>query len=141
MKLFLDTSALIAASGSRIGAARRIIDLATANGWELMASPYVLWEIGRNIVKFPPPVQAEWRAIRPRLHIRPDVLSSDRPVVFTKTKDRPVLLSASAWADVLVTHDTGDFHRRLGGSFYGLKIRTPLEFLTEQHRMGALILP
>ena len=141
MKLFLDTSALIAASGSRIGAARRIIDLAAANGWVLIATPYVLWEIGRNIVKFPPPVQAEWCAIRPRLHIRPDVLSSDRPVVFTKTKDRPVLLAASAWADVLVTHDTGDFHRRLGGSFYGLKIRTPLEFLTEQHRMGALILP
>ena len=113
----------------------------TANGWELIATPYVLWEIGRNIVKFPPPVQDEWRAIRPRLHIRPDVLSSDRPVVFTKTKDRPVLLSASAWADVLVTHDTGDFHRRLGGSFYGLKIRTPLEFLTEQHRMGSLVLP
>ena len=107
----------------------------------MIATPYVLWEIGRNIVKFPPPVQDEWRAIRPRLHIRPDVLSSDRPVVFTKTKDRPVLLSASAWADVLVTHDTGDFHRRLGHSFYGLKIRTPLEFLTEQHGAGALILP
>jgi hypothetical protein len=83
LKLFLDTSALIAASGSRIGAARRITDLATANGWELIATPYVLREIGRNILKFPPPVQDEWHAIRPRLHIRPDVLSSNRPVVFT----------------------------------------------------------
>ena len=141
LKLFLDTSALIAASGSSVGAARRIIELAPANGWDLIATPYVLWEIGRNIVKFPLPAQAEWHAIRPCLLIRPDVLSSDRLIVFTKTKDRPVLLSASAWADVLITHDTGDFHRRLGTSFYGLKIRTPLEFLTEQHRTSALVLP
>lgn len=38
-----------------------------------------------------------------------DVLTLDRPAVFHAGKDRPILFSALAWADVLLTLDRGDF--------------------------------
>ncbi len=40
MNLFLDTSVLLAASGSAKGAARALFRLAPQQGWRLMASPY-----------------------------------------------------------------------------------------------------
>lgn len=54
-----------------------------------------------------------------------DVLTVDRPAVFPVTKDRPILFSALAWADVLLTDDRGDFHELLGIRFYGLLVLTP----------------
>lgn len=56
------------------------------------------------------------------LIVMPAVLTVDRPAVFEPTKDRPILFSALAWADVLLTLDRGDFGRLLGESFYGLAI-------------------
>jgi hypothetical protein len=38
-----------------------------------------------------------------------DVLTLNRPAVFHAAKDRPILFSALAWADVLLTLDRGDF--------------------------------
>jgi len=42
MRLFLDTSVLLAASGSASGASRQIFRLAAANSWWLIATPYVV---------------------------------------------------------------------------------------------------
>ena len=49
-----------------------------------------------------------------------DVLTLDRPAVFPVPKDRPVLFSALAWADVLLTLDEGDFGGFMDKPFYGL---------------------
>lgn len=45
MNLFLDTSVLLAASGSALGASREIFRRAPANGWTLMTTPYALEEV------------------------------------------------------------------------------------------------
>ena len=81
------------------------------------------------------------RAIRPRLRIRPTVLTLDRPAVFGPSKDRPVLFSALAWADVLLTLDRHDFGGLLGRTFYGLPVATPAMLLTAERDAGRLLAP
>jgi hypothetical protein len=58
------------------------------------------------------------------------------PVLFAK--DRPVLFTAAAWADVLLTLDTADFIALLGNSFYALHVLTPGMFLEWQRATGML---
>jgi len=53
-------------------------------------------------------------------------------------KDRPILFSALAWADVLLTLDKGDFGALLGGSFYDLLILKPGDFLQQERANGRL---
>ena len=67
-----------------------------------------------------------------------DVLTLDRPSVFGPQKDRPILFSALAWADVLLTHDTGDFGALAEGQFYGLRIERPGSFLDQERAAGRL---
>jgi len=45
VRLFLDTSVLLAASGSAVGASREVFRRASANGWILIATPYGLEEV------------------------------------------------------------------------------------------------
>jgi hypothetical protein len=85
----------------------------------LVVSPYVIEEVLRNIVDLPPSAGTDWARLRPALVLADDVLTLDRAAVFPVHKDRPVLFSALAWADVLLTRDTADFSRLLGRSFYG----------------------
>ena len=118
MRLFLDTSVLLAASGSAVGASREIFRRARANGWVLIATPYGLEEVLRNLPDLPPVASADWAGLRPALLIMDDVLTLDRPVVFAVGKDRPVLFSALAWADVLLTLDENDFGGFMASAIY-----------------------
>ena len=61
--------------------------------------------------------------------IMDDVLTVDRPVVFAVTKDRPILFSALAWADILLTLDEADFGGFTDKPFYGLAVLRPGVFL------------
>jgi len=130
VRLFLDTSVLLAASASASGTSREIFRLAPAKGWTLIATPYVLAEVMRNLPDFPPAATAEWLRLRHQLLVMDDVLTLDRPVIFPASKDRPVLFGALAWADVLLTLDRRDFENILGGEFYGLKELKPATFLS-----------
>lgn len=67
-----------------------------------------------------------------------NVLSLDRPAVFAAGKDRPILFSALAWADVLLTLDSRDFGDLLGNSFYGLSVLRPGAFLERERAAGRL---
>ena len=58
-----------------------------------------------------------------------DVWTIDRPAVFGPAKDRPVLFTAAAWAEVLLTLDRADFGTVMGTGFYGLEVLTPGDFL------------
>ena len=138
MRLFLDSSALLAASGSTRGATREIFRLAPANGWTLVVIPYVVEEVLRNLPQLPVEASADWARLRRELLIMDDVLTLDWPSVFPVAKDRPILFSALAWADVLLTHDRGDFAELLGREFYGLFILTPGEFLERERSAGRL---
>jgi hypothetical protein len=138
VRLFLDTSVLLAACGSTTGASHEIFRLARIHGWTLIATPYVIEEALNNLVDFPPSATAQWANLRADLQVLDDVLTLDRPAVFAAGKDRPILFSALAWADVLLTRDTSDFGGLLGGSFYELLVLTPGGFLQRERRAGRM---
>ncbi len=138
MRLFFDTSVLLAACGSSTGASREIFRLASTRDWVLIATPYVVEEVLRNLVGFPPAASGEWAKLRVELLVLDDVLTLDRPAVFSISKDRPVLFSALAWADVLLTLDRGDFSDLLGQSFYELRVLRPGIFLQREREAGRL---
>jgi predicted nucleic acid-binding protein len=112
VKIFCDTSVLLAAAKSAQGASRALFDLSQGAGWTLQASAWVI-----------------------------DVVSLDRALVFPIPKDRPVLVTALAWADVLVTLDREDFLQLLGSSCYGMPILLPAEFLNRARAVGKLTTP
>lgn len=138
MRLFLDTSVLLAASGSAAGASRELFRRAQANGWVLLTTPYVLEEVLRNLVELPPAFSTSWAALRSDLLIMDDVLTVDRPSVFLISKDRPVLFSALAWGDVLLTLDEGDFGGFMDRPFYGLLVLRPGAFLERERAAGRI---
>ena len=132
MRLFLDTSVLLSASGSAAGASREIFSKAPTNGWILIATPYGLEEVLRNLPALAPSASADWAMLRPALLIMDDVLTLDRPAVFSVAKDRPILFSALAWADILLTLDEGDFGGFMDKPFYGLLVLRPGAFLQRE---------
>jgi hypothetical protein len=139
VRLFLDTSVLIAACGSGTGASREIFNRASNNNWILVATPYVLEELLRNLPDFSLSAVADWTRLRPALSIMNDLLTLDRPVVFESTKDRPILFSVLAWADVLLTLDLSDFGGLMDKSFYGLSVMKLGTFLVREREAGRLL--
>jgi predicted nucleic acid-binding protein len=137
--LFLDTSVLLAACRSANGASRTIIEAAANQGWNLLASPWVRNEVENNLSKFPFDTTATWVGIRSKISLVDDVVSIDRALIFPTSKDRPVLITALAWADVLLTLDREDFIKVLGTSCYGMPILLPAEFLIRERKLGRLI--
>ena len=87
-----------------------------------MVSPWVRDEVVKNLAKFPFETTSEWEGLRSRITLGDDVVSLDRALVFPMSKDRPVLITALAWADVLLTLAREDFLKVLGSSCYGLPI-------------------
>jgi len=135
VRIFLDTSVLLAACGSSTGASRELFRLASERDWSLVASPYVLSEVEHNLADLPGDAVGTWEILGKELSIWPDVLTMNFPVVFSVSKDRPVLFTAIAWADVLLTLDRKDFGALIGTGFYGLAIQTPGIFLHRQRGM------
>ena len=129
MRLFLDTSVLLAACGSEHGASREIFQLAPHASWNLLTTSYVLHEVENNLDGLPDTAQAVWPRLHEKLEVRHDILTLNRPAVFGPSKDRPILFSALAWADMLRTLDRRDFGSLLGKTFYGLAVMTPGMFL------------
>lgn len=132
MKLFLDTSVLLAACGWDHGASAELFRRSEVGDWSLLATGYVLGEVERNLGKLPVGTEDRWPSRHRALQIVPDVFTLDRPSVFGPAKDRPVLFSALAWADVLLTLDRVDFAGLLGRTFYNLPILKPGDFLRAQ---------
>lgn len=138
MRLFLDTSVLLAAAGSANGSSRAIFSYAVTQAWLLLCSPYVLDEVLRNLPKLPVSAATEWLRLRSQVTVVDDVVSLDWPVIFAASKDRPILFTALAWADVLLTLDKADFADVLGGTFYGLRVMLPYDFLQHERAAGRL---
>ena len=140
MKILLDTSVLLAACGSSSGASREIFNRRLMNAWDLITTPYIIEETTRNLSKVASPdAQNAWRTVGSSLRITKDVFTIDRPAVFGPSKDRPVLFSALAWADLLLTLDGHDFGSLMGGAFYGLPILRPGDFLLGERSVGRLL--
>ena len=140
MRLFLDTSVLLAAAGSGRGASRFVILNALAHGWEVVSSDYCAEETHRNLPKLSAVAGRTWAGkLSSRIRFVRASLALDKPLVFPNAKDRPIVITALAVrADWLLTLDEGDFHTKLGREVYGLRIATPGEFLLEQREQGVL---
>jgi predicted nucleic acid-binding protein len=139
VNIFLDTSTLLSACGSAGGASRELFRRAAVNGWVLMATPYVLEEVLRNLPNLHSAAAIDWQVLRGQVNVMPDVFTVDRPVVFEPSKDRPILFSALAWADVLVTLDQADFGGLMDKPFYGLRVVRPGIFLEAERSAGRLL--
>jgi hypothetical protein len=129
MKVFPDTSVLLAACGSEIGASREFFRIARKETWAVVTTPFVLEEVENNIPDFGSDAMAFWHQTKANLAVCRDVLTMEWPSVFSRTKDRPVLFGAFAWADVLLTLDRRDFGGLIGTTFYGLPVMTPGMFV------------
>jgi len=138
VKIFLDSSVLLAAAGSENGASRALFDLQQESGWSLLYSPYVRSEVKVNLVFLNPTALSSWQALSKKLNLVDDSLVIDWPVVFSPAKDRPVLFTVLAFADILLTLDRGDFGPLMGIGFYGLQIMKPGEFLRRERELGRI---
>lgn len=92
----------------------------------------------RNLTGRSANLQEYWRKLRPSVTWVPDVLTISMPVVFSASKDKPVLFSAYAAAEILLTLDANDFASVLSGKFYGLTVLKPADFLIEQRKAGGI---
>jgi predicted nucleic acid-binding protein len=77
-------------------------------------------------------------SLRAKAILENDELTFDWPIVFEGSKDKPVLFTALACADVLLTLDRLDFRDLLGQTIYGLRVLTPGEFLRIEREGGRL---
>ncbi len=103
-----------------------------------MSSFYAANEVVKNLHGFHASATAEWLRLRRLLLLADDVVTIDRPTIFTAGKDRPILFTAVAHAQVLLTLDRADFRDLLGGSFYGLVVLLPSDFLERERSTGRL---
>lgn len=132
LKLFLDSSVLLAASGSAKGGSYAVIRVyGIARKWECHTSNYCLAEVEKNISKLAPEARIRWSdELRPALSIVPDAWTMKLPHLLTAGKDKPVLITAiSAKAKALLTLDTSDFKVILNRHVYGVFVCTPSKFL------------
>lgn len=129
---------MITGAASAEGASRSVFLLAGARDWRLVTTPYAVAETVRNLAAVPASVTTAWLKLRGRLVTVDDVLTIDKPAVFPVEKDRTILFSALASADVLLTLDRADFSRLLGDRFYGLAIMTPGMWLLREREADRL---
>ena len=121
------------------GASRAVFELARTQRWQLLAGDYVLREVERNVrERLPAAAKGEWRMLRRELAVVQDELTYPWPVVFPAAKDRPVLFTAAAVADVLLTLDRTDFGAVMAAGFYGLPVMKPGNFLRRERAAGRL---
>jgi predicted nucleic acid-binding protein len=139
VKLFLDASVLLTACGRPAGGSHAVCDLAARQGWRLLTSNYVVQETEKNVrLRLPSETQGEWKRLKPLLEMMTDVVTFDWPVVFPAAKNRPVLFTAAATADVLRTLDRADFGPVMAAGFYGLPVMRPGDFLRRERAAGRL---
>jgi predicted nucleic acid-binding protein len=132
VKLFLDSSVVLAACGRPGGASRFVIDSAESRNWTLQISSYVLQEVKLNIHSLGSDAINSCRGIVQKVEILRDVVTFPWISVFPSAKDRPILFTAAAWSEVLLTLDRRDFVDVLGKAFYGLIILKPGDFIRQQ---------
>ena len=125
---------ILAACGRNSGASRRIFDIHKHEGWAILASDYVMGEVRANIGSLGKQAVSDWHRLQSDLRLVRDQFVVNWPVVFAPAKDRPVLFTALAFADVLLTLDKRDFGPLMGVGFYSLEIMKPGDFLKRNQR-------
>lgn len=134
LKVFLDTSALIAGIASSKGAARAVLQLAEIGLIEVFVSKQVIVEADRNIETKLNEMIDEYRKfmgiLAPVLVDDPSQKEVKKFSSIIHPDDAPILASAvNAGVDFLVTWDRKHFTRKNISIRSNMKIVTPGEFL------------
>jgi predicted nucleic acid-binding protein len=134
LRVFLDTSALIAGIASSTGAAREVFRLAELQLIEIVMSKQVIVEADRNIEAKLPDMLYEYRAflklLSPLLVDDPSPKDIKKLAGIINPDDAPILAAATAsGADCLVTWDKKHFLKTAVDSRTDMKILSPGEFL------------
>ena len=133
LKIFLDSSVILSACGSKKSLSRLITEIAEERGWSLVSAVYCRAETVKNLAKFVPQATAHWHNLQTRIEWVPNALTTKRPLLLTASKDKPVLISAlAAKPDVLLTLDARDFALLLNTEVYGVFVTTPRDFLIRE---------
>lgn len=139
MRLFLDSSVVLAACGRPSGASRLVFEIAPGNGWTLLTSNYVVREVDRNIrLRLGGSAVQEWSRLGPMLQRVADIVTFEWPVLIESEKDRPVLFTAAAFSEVLLTLDRAHFGPLMKTGFYGMAVLRPGSFLRRERDAGRL---
>ena len=134
LKVFLDTSALIAGIVSSRGAARALLQLAEIGLIEVFVSKQVIVEADRNIEDKLPEMLSEYREfirlLAPILIEDPHQKDIKRYVTVIHPDDAPILAAAvNAKVDYLITWDRKHFMSKNIHIHSTMKIVTPGGFL------------
>ena len=134
-KIFLDSSVVIAACGSRNGASHAVIVMAEIGLFKAVISEQVVIECDRNINKKLPaalPILKQiLNIINPEIVPDPSTTESSQWESIIEPKDVPILAAAlSAKDDRLLSLNTKDFTSFVAAQS-GLTIQTPSEFIQE----------
>jgi len=134
LKVFLDTSALIAGIASVKGAARAVLQLAETGLIEVIVSRQVIVEADRNIEDKLPEMLGEYREfikfLAPVMVDDPSFVEIKRFLTVINPDDAPILAAAvNADADFLVTWDKKHFIGKNINVQSNMKIVTSGEFL------------
>ncbi|TSC75087.1 MAG: hypothetical protein G01um101430_588 [Parcubacteria group bacterium Gr01-1014_30] len=136
MRVFLDTSCIIAAVLSQTGGSFRIVSEAEVRGITIIVSRYVIREAEKNILlKYPECAESLLNIASSFTFVRdPSLRDVKRLSEVVDKDDAPVLGAALlSRADALLTLDHRDFIQniKVQKSFPLLKIMTPGEFIKE----------
>jgi predicted nucleic acid-binding protein len=130
VRIFLDSSVLLSACGSKKSLSRLITEIAPDRGWHLISASYCRAEASKNIGKLGAEATLTWPDMQSKVEWVPNALTSRKPLLLTASKDKPVLISAlAARSEVLLTLDKGDFGLLLGTTVYVMRVNTPRDFL------------
>lgn len=136
LKVFLDTSALIAGIVSSKGAAREVLRLAETGLIEIFVSKQVIIEADRNIEAKLPEMLNEYRTfmklLAPEMADDPSPKEMKKYISLINPIDAPILSTAvSLGVDYLVTWDKKHFLKSNVKLNVKVKIVTPGEFLKD----------
>lgn len=138
MKLFLDTTVLLAASESPLCASREIFQRAYSNEWTLLTTPYVLLEVTRNLSNLSSHGIYDWNVLRRQLVVTQDMPLFNRSATSEPAQANSILSSAMACAESLLTLDDEDFGSLMQTTLCGLVILRPGVFLKQLRASGRL---
>lgn len=135
LRVFLDSSVLIAAAGSRNGASGAVMQLAEVGLFKVLVSRYVLTESERNLRKKLPRGLSIFAEILSLMVLEvledpsPEACNVWKPII--EPKDTPVVAAAVAGkATVLLSLNTKDFTADAGNKA-GMLLLTPAQFLQQ----------
>ena len=134
IKVFIDTSVIVAGIASRTGASATVLDLCEAESIQMVISRQVLVEADRNISAKLPNLILQFRRffrnLAPLMVDDPPKTAVEKAAIILPLKDASILAAAiESKTDYLITLDKKHFLKEKVRHRFPLTVCTPAEFL------------